>query len=76
MGSFDQVLDFSLSLTKSEILLREKAWSLRTFTPDFLLQTFTSENPETPEKCGDSGLSSGFSLGLFDCASASLLSLP
>jgi hypothetical protein len=66
---------FSLSLSKAEILLWaflwEKTRNLRTFIPDFY-----SRNPGVSgKKCGDSGLSSGVCLGLFDCASALFLSL-
>jgi hypothetical protein len=47
-------LPFPLSLSKAEILLqallREKLRNLQTFIPDFLLQTFTPETPETPGK--------------------------
>jgi hypothetical protein len=46
-------LPFSLSLSKAEVLLREKARNLWTFIPDFLLWTFTPETPETPGKSAE-----------------------
>jgi hypothetical protein len=43
----------------------------RTFSPDF----YSGKPGDSGKKCGDSGLSSGVCLGLFDCASALFLSL-
>jgi hypothetical protein len=77
--SFGRVLPFSLSLLKAEILLRaflqEKTQNLRTFIPDFFSGLLLQKPQRLREKCGDSGLSSGVCLGLFDCASALFLSL-